>query len=69
MVRCRATVDILKEARAVNAPSTYGVEVWGEEPYDYCRKYTILARSDDEAAREGIARFTTEMETLETKVS
>lgn len=65
MVRCRATVDIVTEARAPNAPSTYVVEVWGEEPHDYCRKYKIVARSDDAAAREGIERFVLDMEALE----
>lgn len=69
MVRCRAIVDIVTESRAVNSPSTFAVEVWGEEPHDYCRKYVVLARSDDEAARDCIARFTAEMESLENKAS
>jgi len=37
------------------------VEVWGEEPHDYVRIYTINAKSDTLAAQEGLRRFEDEV--------
>lgn len=42
----------------------FRVEVWGKEPHDYCRTYTIQAASDTLAAQEGLRRFVEEIEAL-----
>lgn len=59
MVRCRAIVDELDGVVSIKGSGlkTFRVEVWGEEPHDYVRIYTIPAASDNVAAREGIRRF------------
>lgn len=67
-VRCRATVDPVVLASLPGKPNTFKVEVWGEEPFDFVRNYTIFALSDDKAAMEGIQRFVDEMERLDQKV-
>ena len=38
-------------------PGQYKVEVWGAYPYDYVKTYTLKAKSDTDAAREGIRLF------------
>ena len=43
----------------------FRVEVFGDEPHDYVRVYTIQAASDTMAAQEGIQRFVEEMEKLD----
>lgn len=42
----------------------FRVEVWGRDPHDYCRNYTIQAASDTLAAQEGLRRFVEEIEAL-----
>jgi hypothetical protein len=37
------------------------VEVWGDWPHDFTRRYEIDAKSDTIAAQEGIRRFVEEM--------
>jgi hypothetical protein len=65
-VLANAVVDVLREP----APAGLGqfrVEVWGKEPHDYARVYTIDAKSDTLAAQEGLRRFVEEIETLLSK--
>jgi hypothetical protein len=56
-VLCNAIVDLLTEV----PDKTWRVEVWGQEPYDRTRVYTIRADGEDNAAREGLRQFTEEM--------
>jgi hypothetical protein len=45
----------------------FKVEVWGKEPHDYVRVYTINAASDTLAAQEGLRRFSEEISLLLSK--
>ena len=56
-VLCQATVDKL-------ADFTWEVTVWGLAPFDRTRTYTLNAKDDNSAAREGMRLFTDEMEAL-----
>ena len=56
-VRASCTVDDLGGMQ-------YEVKVWGEEPFDHKRVYTLKATSEDLAARLGIGLFVEEMECL-----
>jgi hypothetical protein len=60
MIKARAIVD--KLGNGLLGP--YMVEVWGNEPYDYVRKYIIQSPSDDAAAREGLNRFEKDIKKL-----
>lgn len=59
-VRASATVEMLKFGN----PPTWEVSVWGEEPYGRRRSYTLRAKTDNDAAFEGIRLFVSEMENL-----
>jgi hypothetical protein len=63
MIRAKAIVDILREPSAKGF-GKFRVTVWGDFPDDYCRVYTIDAKSDNLAAQEGINRFVAEIEAL-----
>jgi hypothetical protein len=63
MIPCNATVDVDKEPTAISF-GRYRVEVWGRQPHDYVRVYTINASSDTLAAQEGIRRFSDEISLL-----
>ena len=65
-VLASATVDVIKAATPVTV-GRYSVEVWGKEPYDYVRRYEIIAKNENVAAQEGIARFVAEMQQIEVK--
>lgn len=67
MVKAKAIVDILRES-LTKGDNMYRVEVWGEEPHDFVRTYTIDGKSDTFAAQEGIRRFVEEMENLNLQV-
>jgi len=56
-VPARAIVDKLN--LGVNL---WRVEVWGDEPFDFIRIYTIQALTDTLAANEGLRLFTEEMQ-------
>ena len=56
MILCSATVDLVR-AGVARELSTYRVEVTGKAPHDYVRIYTISARTEDLAAKEGLKRF------------
>lgn len=68
-ILCSATVDV------IDAPPAHGqglgkfrVIVYGREPHDYVRIYTISAKTNDYAAREGLDNFVKEIgELLEQK--
>jgi hypothetical protein len=62
-VLANAIVDVVKPASPVGL-GLFSVEVWGKPPYDYTRRYEIMAKNDTLAAQEGIRRFVAEMEQL-----
>ena len=64
-VLASAVVDAIKPATPVTI-GHFRVEVWGKAPYDYVRVYEIMAKTDTIAAQEGIRRFVSEMEKLDT---
>jgi hypothetical protein len=66
MIPCNATVDVDKEPTLISL-GRYRVEVWGREPNDYVRVYTINAASDTIAAQEGLSRFDEEISLLLSK--
>lgn len=66
MIPARATVDVLRDPTAIGMGS-FRVEVWGDEPNDYVRVYTIDAMSDTLAAQEGLRRFVDEIELMLSK--
>jgi hypothetical protein len=56
--------DVPCRARAVvdkGEGNQWVVEVWGDWPHDFTRRYEIDAKSDTMAAQEGIRRFVDEM--------
>jgi hypothetical protein len=42
----------------------FEVHVWGEAPFDHERTYTLSAKDDNSAAKEGLHLFCEEMECL-----
>ena len=67
LVHCSAIVDWLPSiATLARDKFLYRVRVWGRAggPHDFTRIYDIVARTEDEAAKEGLRRFTVEMEGL-----
>lgn len=58
-VHCQAVVDQLHHEH------TFTVRVTGLPPHDTKRVYAIVAKSDNDAAQEGIRRFVDEMGCLE----
>jgi len=66
LIPCSATVDVIRPATPVGMGS-FKVEVWGREPNDYVRVYTINAMSDTLAAQEGLRRFDEEISLLLSK--
>jgi regulatory protein YycH of two-component signal transduction system YycFG len=64
-ILCSAIVDEMNVTNIKNGLKQFMVEVWGEKPFDYRRLYTIDAKSDNNAAQEGIRRFVEEMEALD----
>jgi len=66
MIPCSAIVDVIRSATPVGM-GAFRVEVWGREPNDYVRVYTINAMSDTLAAQEGLRRFDEEISLLLSK--
>tara|TARA_R110000868_G_scaffold102492_4_gene282184 strand:+ start:4099 stop:4305 length:207 start_codon:yes stop_codon:yes gene_type:complete len=60
-IKASCTVDDLGNMQ-------YEVNVWGENPFDHERAYTLKATSDNLAAQEGIRLFVEEMECLRNAV-
>jgi hypothetical protein len=63
MILANAIVDVEREPTPVGL-GVFRVEVWGREPNDYVRVYTIEAKSDTLAAQEGLRRFDAEISLL-----
>jgi hypothetical protein len=66
VIPCNAIVDVIREPTLVGM-GAFRVEVWGREPHDYVRVYTINAASDTLAAQEGLRRFSEEISLLLSK--
>ena len=65
MIFCNAIVDALEEAPAHgHGLGRFRVECWGKPPTDYVRVYTIAAKDENVAAREGIDRFVADISKL-----
>lgn len=62
-ILCRATVDVEENPTPFKL-GRFRVEVFGDEPHDYVRVYTLQARSDTMAAQEGLRRFVEDIERL-----
>lgn len=63
MILANAIVDVEREP-GERGLGVFKVEVWGREPHDYVRVYTIEAKSDTLAAQEGLRRFDAEISLL-----
>jgi hypothetical protein len=63
MILANAIVDVEREPTP-RGLGVFKVEVWGREPHDYVRVYTIEAKSDTLAAQEGLRRFDAEISLL-----
>lgn len=63
MIYANAIVDVINEPDGVKL-GLYRVEVWGREPHDYTRVYSISAKDDNMAAREGLDAFVKEISEL-----
>ena len=61
MIFANAVVDLVSAGPKL---STFRVEVWGEQPHDYCRTYEILAKDESSAAMEGLDTFVQEITDL-----
>ena len=59
-VLANATVEMVK----AGPEPTWEVHVWGEPPHDHSRDYLVRAKSDNDAAFEGIRQFVEEMQNL-----
>lgn len=66
MIPCSAIVDVIREPSPIGMGS-FRVEVWGDEPHNCVRVYTINAASDTLAAQEGLRRFDEEISLLLSK--
>ena len=60
-VLASAIIDVIREP-ALPILGVFRVTVTGLEPHDYVRIYTITAKSDKNAALEGIDKFVAEFE-------
>jgi hypothetical protein len=63
MILANAIVDVEREPTD-RGLGVFRVEVWGRQPHDYVRVYTIEAKSDTLAAQEGLRRFDAEISLL-----
>ena len=62
-ILARSIVDV-EEAPTLTRLGRFRVEVFGDEPHDYVRIYTLSARSDTMAAQEGLRLFVEDIERL-----
>jgi len=65
-ILAQATVELIEERGygGIAPTSFWEVTVWGQPPYDSRRTYTLEAKTDNNAAQEGIRLFVEEMENL-----
>lgn len=62
MILASAVVDTINEPPANGKGlGTFRVECWGQSPNDYTRIYTIMAKDENAAAKEGIDTFVDEI--------
>ena len=59
-IKASCTVDPLEDAPC----RLWEVIVWGEPPFKHVRNYTLEAKTDNNAAQEGLRLFVEEMENL-----
>jgi hypothetical protein len=64
MIFASAVVDVIDAPPAYGGLGKFKVNVWGKEPHDYVRIYEIQAKTEGDAAREGIDRFVADIEQL-----
>lgn len=65
MIKARAIVDVEHVVPpGQSGLNRYRVEVWGDEPHDYVRSYSIQAKTDTAAAQESLLKFSDEIENL-----
>ena len=65
MIRARATVDVIDHPPPHgHGLGKFSVEVWGDAPFDYVRRYEISAKNDTLAAQEGLRRFSDDISEL-----
>ena len=63
MIPASAVIEVLRRPSPVGL-GLYRVEVWGREPHDYVRSYTVEAKSDNLAAQEALRQFGEEISAL-----
>jgi hypothetical protein len=63
VIPASAIIEVLRRPSPVGL-GLYRVEVWGREPHDYVRSYTVEAKSDTLAAQDALHRFGEEIATL-----
>ena len=63
MIPASAVIEVLRRPSPIEL-GQFRVEVWGREPHDYVRAYTVEAKSDTLAAQDGLRRFDEEISAL-----
>ena len=63
MIPASAIIEVLRRPSPVGL-GLFRVEVWGREPHDYVRVYTVEAKSDNLAAQEALRQFGDEISAL-----
>jgi hypothetical protein len=63
MIPASAVIEVLRRPSPV-VLGQYKVEVWGREPHDYVRVYTVEAKSDSLAAQDALRQFGEEISAL-----
>jgi hypothetical protein len=63
MIPASAVIEVLRRPSPVEL-GQYKVEVWGREPHDYVRVYTVEAKSDSLAAQDALRQFDEEISAL-----
>ena len=65
MIYCNAIVDTVEPPPAHGQGlGKFRVECWGKPPNDFVRVYTISAKDENGAAREGIDKFVSDISAL-----
>jgi hypothetical protein len=63
MIPASAVIEVLRRPSPVGL-GQYKVEVWGRDPHDYVRVYTVEAKSDSLAAQDALRQFGEEISAL-----
>ena len=56
MIPASAIIEVLRRPSPVGL-GLFRVEVWGRDPHDYVRVYTVEAKSDTLAAQDALRQF------------